>query len=84
MRFYQYINEYMKNYPKGWTRDSIKKFVKTLDKSINKSITEEGWFNACVIKMKPKMGDKATGFCASLKDEYMGQTTWRNGDKTIK
>lgn len=85
MRFKQYLTEIgFKTYPKGWDRSSVKKFAETLSKNIGKDVDEHGWFDACVLKMKKEMGDGAKGFCASVKDEYMGQTKWRGGDKTIK
>jgi len=73
-----------KNYPKGWNRSSVRKFAKTISKNIGKDVDEKGWFDACVRKMEPEMGEGAKGFCASVKDEYFGQTKWRSGDKTIK
>src|SRR6056297_2182317 len=73
-----------KNYPKGWNRSSVRKFAKTISKNIDKDTDEKGWFNACVRKMEPEMGDGAKGFCASVRDEYFGQTKWRSGDKSVK
>lgn len=85
MKFRKYLNEIgFKTYPKGWDKSSVKKFADTLSKNIGKGVDEHGWFDACVLKMKKEMGDGAKGFCASVKDEYMGQTKWRGGDKTIK
>jgi hypothetical protein len=85
MRFKQYINEIgFKNYPKGWNRSSVRKFAKTLSNNIDKDIDEKGWFDACVKKMEPDMGENAKGFCASVRDEYFGQTKWRSGEKKVK
>jgi len=85
MRFKQYINETgFKKYPKGWNRSSVRKFAKTISKNMGKDVDEKGWFDACVRKMEPEMGEGAKGFCASVKDEYFGQTKWRSGDKTVK
>ena len=79
------VNEIgFKNYPKGWNRSSVRKFAKTISKNIDKDTDEKGWFNACVRKMEPEMGDGAKGFCASVRDEYFGQTKWRSGDKSVK
>lgn len=85
MKFKQYLTEIgFKNYPAGWNRSSVRKFVKTLSDTIGKKPDEHGWFDACVLKMEKEMGDGAKGFCASIKDEYFGQTKWRSGDDTIK
>jgi len=85
MKFKQYLTEIgFKNYPDGWNRSSVRKFANTLSDSIGKKPDEHGWFDACVLKMAKEMGDGAKGFCASVKDEYMGQTKWRGGDKSIK
>lgn len=86
MRFKSFLlNEIgFKNYPAGWTRSSVRKFVETLSSNIGKEPDEEGWFYACVDKMRKEMGDGAEGFCASCRDEYFGQTKWRSGDKKVK
>jgi len=85
MKFKEYLIEMgFKKYPNGWSRTYVRKFVETLSKSINKKPDEKGWFDACVLKMEDQMGDGAKGFCASIKDEYFGQTFWRSGNKKIK
>ena len=85
MKFKNYLTEMgFKKYPKGWNRTSVRKFVKTISNNIDKEVDEKGWFDGCVIKMKDEMGEGAEGFCASIRDEYFGQTMWRSGDKTIK
>lgn len=65
---------------KGWTKKSIEKFGKT----IGKMPDEKGFFDACVKKMKSKMGDQAEGFCASIKDAEFGSPNWRGKGKTKK
>lgn len=65
---------------KGWTKDSVVKFGKTIGVSPDK----KGFFDACVSRMKGKMGDRAEGFCASLKDAYYGSVYWRGSGKTEK
>lgn len=77
------IDEYLNEAPiaaKGWTKKSVEKFGKT----IGKKPTEKGFFDACVSHMKSKMGDKAEGFCASLKDRAWDSPNWRGKDKTKK
>jgi hypothetical protein len=62
----------------GWDKSSVEKFGKT----IGNPPDEPGFFDACVERMKVKFGeDKATRFCASLKDTYFGNTTWRGKGK---
>jgi len=60
----------------GWTKSSVEKFGKTIGHPPGK----KGFFDACVTKMKGKVGD-AKGFCASLKDTYYGNTEWRGKGK---
>lgn len=77
------------NLPKGWTKKSIKKAGKTIAKSVGeKSPKEKGFFDKCVKRMRPHMGDGAEGYCASLKDEAFGgkkgSTFWRGKGKTKK
>jgi len=60
----------------GWGKKSVEKFGKTIGKSPH----EEGFFDACVMRMKGKKGwdkDKADGFCARLVDTAKGTTKWR-------
>lgn len=62
----------------GWGKKSVEKFGKTIGADPNK----EGFFDACVMKMKSKKGfDKegAQKFCASVLDKYKGNTNWRGG-----
>jgi hypothetical protein len=65
---------------KGWSQKSIAKFEET----IGKKADEKGFFDACVNRMKKHMGDKAEGFCASLKDAKYNSPQWRGKDKTEK
>ncbi len=65
---------------KGWSQKSIEKFGKT----IGKSPKEKGFFDACVKRMEPKMGEKAKGFCASIKDAAYGSPNWRGKGKSKK
>jgi len=65
---------------KGWDEDSIKKFEKT----IGKKADAKGFFDACVARMKPKMGEQAKGFCAAIKDKKYNSTMWRGKDKSKK
>ena len=60
----------------GWTKSSVEKFGKTIGHPADK----KGFFDACVAKMKGRVGD-AQGFCASLKDTYYGNTEWRGKGK---
>ena len=73
MRFEKYLTE-KPIATKGWTKASIEKFGKT----IGKSPGEEGFFKACVSRMKDEMGEKAEGFCASIKDSHYNSLYWRN------
>ena len=60
----------------GWGKKSVEKFGKT----IGKSPSEEGFFDACVIRMSPKKGwdkEKASGFFARLFDTAKVSTKWR-------
>lgn len=64
----------------GWGKSSVEKFGKTIGKSPSK----EGFFDACVLRMKGKKDfdeDKAKKFCASLIDTYKGNTKWRGNGK---
>lgn len=59
-----------------WGKTSIEKFGHTIGKSPEK----EGFFDACVMKMKGKKNFDEEGsqkFCASLLDKYKGNTSWR-------
>lgn len=67
--------------------DAIKKFEKT----VGKKATKKGFFDACMNELEPKMGDKAKGFCAKIKDTAHGAkhgkeklTNWRGKGKTEK
>lgn len=66
--------------PKGWTQKSLQKFAKSLT---GKKGTEEGFFDACVKKMKGKINDPEK-FCAAAKDELHGSTYWRGAGKSEK
>ena len=60
----------------GWGKATVEKFGKT----IGKDPKEEGFFDACVLRMKGKKGwdeEKANGFCARLIDTTKGTTKWR-------
>ncbi len=60
----------------GWGKSSVDKFGKTIGHDPHK----EGFFDACVMKMKGKKGwdkEKAEGFCARLIDTAKGNTKWR-------
>lgn len=65
---------------KGWTMQSIEKFEKT----VGKKADSKGFFEACVGRMEPKMGDLAKGFCASIKDAKFGSPMWRGKGKKPK
>ena len=65
---------------KGWTQKSIAKFGKT----IGKMPKEKGFFDACVARMEGRMGERAKGFCASIKDAAYGSPMWRGKGKTKK
>jgi hypothetical protein len=56
-----------KTLPKGWTKDSLAKFAKTLTK---KGKGEEGFFRACVAKMKDTDITDPDRFCGALKARY--------------
>ena len=77
------INEYLNEAPiasKGWTQKSLEKFGET----VGKSPTDKGFFDKCVSRMEPKMGEQAKGFCASIKDAAYGSPNWRGKGKTKK
>jgi len=80
------IEEYLSEAPigaKGWTQKSISKFGKT----VGKGPKEKGFFDACVARMEGKEGfdkEKASGFCASIKDAAHGSPMWRGKGKTKK
>ena len=68
---------------KGWTQKSVSKFGKT----VGKDPQEHGFFDACVTRMSGKEGfdgDKAKGFCASVKDASYGSAHWRGKGKSKK
>ena len=94
-KFDEYINEqelmdkYLNEAPiaaGGWTQKSVSKFGKT----IGKGPKEKGFFDACVLRMQNKEGfdkEKASGFCASLKDSAWGSPQWRGkgkGEEQVK
>jgi len=75
------IEEYLSEAPiasKGWTAKSVSKFGKT----IGIQADEKGFFDACLSRMEGKMGEKAKGFCASLKDSKAGSPNWRGKGKS--
>jgi len=77
MRFKQYLTE-KPIATKGWTKASIEKFGKT----IGKGPGEKGFFEVCVNRMRDEMGEKAEGFCASIKDYHFGSPKWRGQGKS--
>lgn len=77
------LSKYLSEEPissKGWTKESIKKFGKT----IGKDPGDHGFFDTCVKRMEPKMGEQAKGFCASIKDAWYNSSMWRGKDKSKK
>ena len=72
--------------PKGWNQSSVNKFSNTLSKNIGKEITDKGWFEKCVDKMigPMKTKEKASAYCASLRDQKLKSTMWRGKGKTEK
>lgn len=68
------------NLPKGWTKKSVEKFARSLTKESGKTPDDEGWFYACVDKIKGELDDPEA-FCASLRDQVKGHTYWRGKDK---
>ena len=77
------IEEYLNEAPiasKGWSQKSVAKFEKT----IGKKADEKGFFDACVSRMEPKMGERAKGFCAAIKDAKHGSSHWRGKGKSEK
>jgi len=75
----------LKDRPKGWTLKSVKKAGKTIAKNVGlESPKEKEFFDKCVNRMRKSMGDKAEGYCASLKDRFMKSTFWRGKGKTKK
>lgn len=71
--------------PKGWTLKSVKKAGKTIAKNVKlNSPKDKKFFDKCVDRMRKSMGDKAEGYCASLKDRFMKNTFWRGKGKTKK
>ena len=64
------------NLPKGWTKKSVKKFANSLTKESGKTPDDDGWFDACVNKIKGEIDDPEA-FCASLRDEIKGHPYWR-------
>jgi len=68
------LDENWKGAPKGWTRKSIEKFARSLTRKTKGD--SKGFVRACVRKMTGKVDDPEA-FCAGLKDEFLGKTTWR-------
>lgn len=67
------------NLPKGWTQKSVEKFARSLTGKTKED--SHGFFDKCVQKMKDESGfseESANKFCASLKDQYLGTTKWRD------
>ena len=63
----------------NWDEESLKKFGKT----IGKDPKEDGFFDACVLRMTPNMGKtNAESFCAKVKDKAYKSTMWRGKDKS--
>lgn len=83
MKIEDKLSQYLVEKPiasKGWTKESIKKFAKT----IGVGPGEHGFFDACVARMEPKMGEQAKGYCASIKDSWYGSPNWRGKGKSKK
>lgn len=79
MKFLKWLKEKeigWENFPKGWTKNSVKKFANSLTKESGLKPDDEGWFDACVNKIKGELDDPEA-FCASLRDEIKGHTYWR-------
>ena len=75
------LSEQWETLPRGWTKKSLEKFARSLT---GKSKGDpEGFVRACELKMKGKVDDPAA-FCASLKDKYLGRTTWRGPSESIE
>ena len=72
------LNEEWKTLPKGWTKESLDKFAKSLTGKTKGD--SEGFVRACIPKMKGKVTD-AAAYCSSLKDKFVGKTSWRTGRK---
>jgi hypothetical protein len=63
-----------KKKPRGWKQKSVKQYSKTMMSG------KKHPFDACVKKMKGKV-DSPEGFCASVKDQYKGDTSWRSKEQ---
>lgn len=72
-------NEQWKSLPRGWTQASLDAFARSLTGKTKGD--PEGFVRACVAKMKDTGIDDPYAFCASLKDKYLGRTTWRGPSK---
>lgn len=73
-----YINNLQESFD-DWDDESMKKFAKT----VGKDPKDEGFFEACVLKMSKHMTDEqARGFCAKVKDKAYGSSYWRGKDKS--
>jgi hypothetical protein len=76
MKFRDFIKKINEAGLDNWNKESVTKFEKTLGKTVH----EEGFFDACVIKMKEGMtDDQAKGACAKIIDIGKGTTDWRTG-----
>lgn len=86
MKFEKYLlnEKSWESKPKGWTEDSIKKYASTLAKTVGIKPDEKGFFDAWVSKMEKHLGKGVQGFCASVKDKYIGNTKWREGPKKLE
>ena len=64
--------------PPGWDRESVLSFARSLtDRTQDDS---EGFWTKCFERMEDHMGEEgAKKFCSALKDEYLDDTTWREG-----
>ena len=64
---------YWQGEPKGWTAESKKKFWKSIGGSVKE----------CIKKLEGKV-DNPAAFCAGIKDEVKGKTTWRGPESSVK
>jgi len=75
------LSEQWETLPRGWTKKSLEKFARSLTGK-TKGDTE-GFVRACELRMEGKVDDPAA-FCASLKDKYLGRTTWRGPRESLE
>jgi hypothetical protein len=66
-----------KKKPRGWKEKSVKQYSKTMMEGKKHPFTE------CVKTMKGKVDDPEA-FCASVKDQYKGTTSWRSTEQKKK